>query len=143
MNVRLSPDQLDRSKAVAMAALAESARQLAESAANLGFSNEVCLSKMMMTGLKLQYSAGANVYQVPPSLSVPPPTSNPPSPSSLSHRSTPHHLIPSTLPGSRQSHISLPFFLPSPPSLPLPSPRRRPTLILSPFSNGEKVFPSL
>jgi hypothetical protein len=41
VNVRLSPDQLDRSKAVAMAALAESARQLAESAANLGFSNEV------------------------------------------------------------------------------------------------------
>ena len=41
VNVRLSPDRMDGAKAVAMAALAESAKQLAESAANLGFREEV------------------------------------------------------------------------------------------------------
>lgn len=39
LHVRLSPDQLNRAKDVTMAALAESARQLAESAANLGGHN--------------------------------------------------------------------------------------------------------
>ena len=43
VNVHLSPNRLDRAKVITMAALAESARQLAESAANLGGREEVKL----------------------------------------------------------------------------------------------------
>ena len=41
VNVQVSPDHLDKAEAVAEAALAESARQLADSAATMGGGEEV------------------------------------------------------------------------------------------------------